>query len=50
MNRAKEGGNKVCNRKHEMLMKRRGIEIMRDGRKVGISEEWRRRWGQQRQN
>lgn len=43
-------GDRYWDRKHEMLRKRRGIEIMRGGRKVGISEEWRRRRGQQRES
>lgn len=33
-----------------MLRKRSGVEIMRNWRKVGISEEWRRKRAQQRQN
>lgn len=41
----REGGDKECYRKNEMLRKRRGRQIIRDGRKVRISEEWRRRWG-----
>lgn len=41
-------GDRYWDRKHEMLRKRRGMEIMRGGRKVGISKEWRRRRGQQR--
>lgn len=44
----REGGDKECYRKNEMLRKIRGRQIIRDGRKVRISEEWRRRWGQQR--
>lgn len=45
-----EGGDRECSRRRKMLSRRRGMEIMRDGRKVGISEEWRRRRGLQRES